>query len=1792
MKKAKSQWKQLTRQILALGLAVVLVSEMTDFSVLAEASQKTTAASEETVTEKIAENSAADNTEVETVSGDTVSAEPKVQTTANSADDEAGIAVQADDGTTSGPIEVTSYGKTETYTTFAEMVTAARANTDVYIKLLGDVTDAENWTIYPNWGYNNLNITLDLNGYEMGNKKDGKWSTYLQFTIDKVPVTLTDKSGSEGKLHARIDVESEANVIVEKGEYDLITIKEGSTGTFNGGACSSIYVGSYDGSGNEGTTCTITNGHHRNITVADATTLTITGEETKIDYLSARINETTANITLTGGEYGFISYEGSYVGHIAEMLKDPYVLISTRTEEIIDISNTTGVGDVRVARVKERIAPTWTAEAGSNEKYGIQVKETWYNSKQSTVDFENHIYNDTTLNITFRANDDSGIKKYCYYIHKVSDKETAAYTPKTDSLLDTYVFNSYFTTVEANSSKEAITVSVPIEGNSSNFVIYAYAVDTVGNRSEYICTDGIVIDSIVPTMSDDDGYNFGYKCTTTPTGVTIPFKVSENVTLIYFYYDENMAEDSSYKYFGDLNKAVVAYTEKQYTSYTTNGNAFLPFVKKQDEKWIPAVNDGDKIAITTDGAVEATLHVKKVPAGKGSITITDLSPYTETAVMIQAIDKAGNLLEGGYVYNSRYNCKYIRFQTNQLKPEITKEPSMTGIYGTYPGYMTITSGEVRYNGEIIDGMWAISGDDANVYKELEVGTDYKCKIGFRPYDEKYETIFTEVVPTVLPKEITITFKNTKLTKTYGNELPAITADDFEISEGKLAFEDTKDTIAASLYYDTEAADATADVGTYEFTVKLKSKNYDITVQYPKDADHGTVEVQQAKGEIKTVSGKYKKYVDIEYEKDKEFNISDWVEANYQDAKLSYEVEDPTRNIITVTSDGNVKIHTTGTTNIIIRLPESKNYTAADNSIEIMVNVTPKKITLAPITKNYLYTQGTNGDYEEIPIMSIISLLPEDYGIKDEIGFYRLLETEDPNNIFEEAPTITSPTGNNADAVIKYKVISNGTPGNTAQIKVLNLSTTNYIVDGGVTINVVLVNRTPTELQGDLTLKNNTLTYGQTLSDIQFGNNTFVDKTTKKTVPGTLAWRTPDATPFAGSYEAEWVFTPTDDKTYMECTGKVYITVNKADPSEITAPILKNYSYRSIALGETEGLLSHFFYVEHEGVVKGIKGEELKGTWSWVDPELVPEIGKHTLKVRFTPESQNYNPIESTVTLNVVKVIPYIYPEPSVANAYTHGDHLSSQKLQNGVAYTSDEMKTVLEGTFTWVEPNTLLTYLGYVNDAQKVYNYVFTPKDQEHYESKAGRVSIVVNQAEYPSNKPGDLNVKNSCKTLKDVKLPDGWVFAVDDSSKLDDELAIDTPVSVKVEYQGEDKGNYKNTNVTITVTRSSCDHAKTERRDVIKATCIAEGNTGYLWCLDCNTKLEEGTVTPKDPTNHTALTSKVIKQPTTSEEGIMEYTCSACGYSATKAIAKIASTSSSSGSSSGSKSNDDPAPTPTPTPVATPVPAVTPVRPTRIPVKPTVKEEPKTPAPFLRGENGKEGWEVITEAVTEAEDGDTVIVDMNGSSVVPGDVFDRIRGKDITIEFDLGNGILWKVNGQSVEKGNVGDIDFTVRAGEDANDTIPVEIINNLTGERMFMNLSLAYEGEFGFEAILSLNVGAANAGLYANLFYYNESTKELEYLCAGEIGQDGDAELTFTHASEYTIVIDEQPMDAEQSQEVTSETGVTDNQEDNNTVSITSDAENTGHTGLLIFCIILIAAALIVIGVIVFVKKNKKEE
>ena len=243
------------------------------------------------------------------------------------------------------------------------------------------------------------------------------------------------------------------------------------------------------------------------------------------------------------------------------------------------------------------------------------------------------------------------------------------------------------------------------------------------------------------------------------------------------------------------------------------------------------------------------------------------------------------------------------------------------------------------------------------------------------------------------------------------------------------------------------------------------------------------------------------------------------------------------------------------------------------------------------------------------------------------------------------------------------------------------------------------------------------------------------------------------------------------------------------------------------------------------------------------------------------------------------------------------------------------------------------------------------------------------------------------------------------------------------------------------------------------------------------------------------------------------------------------------------------------------------------------------TKQPFIKGGDGRTGWDVIRAEEEQAQDGSTINVDMNGSVVVPGDIFDSIKGKDITITFDMGNGIIWSVDGKSITADKAGDIDFSVKTGVK---TVPVDIVNNVTGENYSIQISLAHEGEFGFTAVLSIGLGRENAGYTASLYYYNENTGELEFICKDQIAEDGTVSLVFTHASDYVIAVDIESMDGKEGVDNTPETSRTGDD------SIIADVKENDEVAW-IYKLVIIAVGTIVIVAgfgIIFIWKKKKEE
>lgn len=94
------------------------------------------------------------------------------------------------------------------------------------------------------------------------------------------------------------------------------------------------------------------------------------------------------------------------------------------------------------------------------------------------------------------------------------------------------------------------------------------------------------------------------------------------------------------------------------------------------------------------------------------------------------------------------------------------------------------------------------------------------------------------------------------------------------------------------------------------------------------------------------------------------------------------------------------------------------------------------------------------------------------------------------------------------------------------------------------------------------------------------------------------------------------------------------------------------------------------------------------------------------------------------------------------------------------------------------------------------------------------------------------------------------------------------------------------NCGTTREETIESTGHLHKETKDQKAATCTEDGYTGDIYCSDCGTKLESGTVINK--LGHTWDNGVITKEATETEEGVKTYTCKTCGATKTESIPVI----------------------------------------------------------------------------------------------------------------------------------------------------------------------------------------------------------------------------------------------------------------------------------------------------------------
>ena len=323
-----------------------------------------------------------------------------------------------------------------------------------------------------------------------------------------------------------------------------------------------------------------------------------------------------------------------------------------------------------------------------------------------------------------------------------------------------------------------------------------------------------------------------------------------------------------------------------------------------------------------------------------------------------------------------------------------------------------------------------------------------------------------------------------------------------------------------------------------------------------------------------------------------------------------------------------------------------------------------------------------------------------------------------------------------------------------------------------------------------------------------------------------------------------------------------------------------------------------------------------------------------------------------------------------------------------------------------------------------------------------------------------------SCKKIRDITNPFSADWKWDKNVNPDQELQVGKPITATAIYNGDDKGNYEKESITYTIIRSQCTHEHTAGRYYSSPSCTSSGYSGDTYCTDCNETLSYGyTISAY---GHDYDNGVITTEPTTETDGIITYTCKRCKHQDTKNLGKLGDG-----------------------------------------------------EPYIEGSFQKKGWDAVNNLIKASKEKDTISIIMNGARTLPASVLSGIKGKDISLNLDMENGFIWKINGTSITAETPADTDLSVT---NTAEYIPAALYSLISTNQNDFGFHLGRSGAFDFPAVLSVKADASCAGLMANLFWYDVENGVLQCIQTVTVGGAFErsipyADFTLSKGQDYFI-------------------------------------------------------------------------
>ena len=173
-------------------------------------------------------------------------------------------------------------------------------------------------------------------------------------------------------------------------------------------------------------------------------------------------------------------------------------------------------------------------------------------------------------------------------------------------------------------------------------------------------------------------------------------------------------------------------------------------------------------------------------------------------------------------------------------------------------------------------------------------------------------------------------------------------------------------------------------------------------------------------------------------------------------------------------------------------------------------------------------------------------------------------------------------------------------------------------------------------------------------------------------------------------------------------------------------------------------------------------------------------------------------------------------------------------------------------------------------------------------------------------------------------------------------------------------------------------------------------------------------------------------------------------------------------------------------------------------------------------GAGAKDRDEASPDSAQPVYDRPAVSINMEDDSVLTEEMLQMGKEQNIDFILTMNDRVKWYINATTKTDRFI-DTDMGVTFSDGV---VSREILSRIAGDNEYLEFDLAHDGQFGFGAELEIALDPKDCGRYANLFYYDSETGELEFICASLIDENGYARFSMEHASHYVIIVSDSPM------------------------------------------------------------------